>query len=127
MRKDVPNIGYVAGPEYGPRNAGKAKSGSDPQGISKRAAISKPNFSEHRVAELLGRYASEQINAIQCSPENKCPVCSMPKSANCKCDQDIPEPQWPTHATATQGQVNVIPEPRGKRNMPALPEFRNGL
>jgi hypothetical protein len=51
----------------------------------------------------------------------------MPQSANKKHHKDIQDPSLFRDPVSSQGIIEIIPEPGGKGNMPALPELRNIL
>src|SRR5699024_10746099 len=55
------------------------------------------------------------------------PGSTMPQSGQDKDDYQVPAGTGQTAAAAAQGNVQVIPEPAGQRNMPAAPVFAHAL
>src|SRR6266404_1674049 len=63
------------------------------------------------------------VDTVQRSPDNKSPVCAMPKTAYEKNNENIRPRSKPTASIAAQGNIKVFPEPGREGNMPALPEL----
>ena len=57
------------------------------------------------------------------SPEYEIPACTMPQACYEHGDQKISHHGGASTAIATQWNVEVIPEPRGKTDVPASPEI----
>ena len=57
------------------------------------------------------------------TPSHKCPVRSMPKTAQEKYDQDIPNMSKETIMATSQGNIYIIYEPSIQRDMPTSPKF----
>ena len=51
----------------------------------------------------------------------------MPQSAHGKNNEQVEEPVPSVYATAAKGDVDVVSEPRGERDVPTAPELRNGF
>ncbi len=57
-------------------------------------------------------------------PEDKDPVGAVPQAGQEHDDGQIPQGVPPGAAIAPQGDVQVVPEPGGQRNVPPAPKFR---
>ncbi len=60
------------------------------------------------------------------APENIGQAAAVPESAHQKGDKEIQTVTPFRHPAAAEGNIDIVPEPGGKRNMPAAPKFLNG-
>ena len=63
---------------------------------------------------------------MQCTPEDKSPISTVPKPAENEDDQDINPPARRIHSFSTQGHIKIISKPGGEGNVPTSPEIRDG-
>lgn len=59
------------------------------------------------------------------APGNKCPIGSVPESTYQEDNKGVPDSLPFAPPTSSQGHIQIIAEPSGKRDMPASPEFRD--
>ncbi len=64
--------------------------------------------------------------AVDCAPENIGQAAAVPEAAHKKGDKEIQAALPFRHPVAAKGNIDIIPEPGGQRNMPAAPKFFDG-
>lgn len=67
----------------------------------------------------------DKQRCMNCSPDDKGPVGSMPEAGDQKDDKNIADGFGFGHPTSTQRDIDVIPKPSGKGNVPSAPELSN--
>lgn len=60
---------------------------------------------------------------MQATPCDKCPIGTMPQSAEQKDYHDVEHPTADTHTTAAKGDIEIVAEPCGERDMPSVPKL----
>jgi hypothetical protein len=63
------------------------------------------------------------VQAMQQSPHQERPICTVPEAADRKGHQDIANSALGVCAASPKWDIEVVAEPRRKRNMPPTPEF----
>lgn len=66
----------------------------------------------------------EQQHEVPKPPEEERPVRAVPDARERPNDEEVPDPARARHAVASERDVDVVAEPRAKRDVPAPPELR---
>ena len=75
--------------------------------------------------QYIGQYKllKQQEESVINTPEHEVPACSMPESGQCPYDEDISDMSERRNTVSTEWNVDIIPEPASKRDVPSSPEF----
>jgi hypothetical protein len=102
------------GPEKHPRETNK---GEYNQALGQtRATVAPPG-------SLLEAAIGNQSQAVQHTPNQKCPRSPVPQPGDDERDQQIAPELDPADATASKRDVHIIAEPSGKADVPARPKI----
>ncbi|MPN04004.1 hypothetical protein SDC9_151240 [bioreactor metagenome] len=79
------------------------------------------------IALLPKRLVHHQRAAMQCAPEHHLPVCPVPKPAEQHGQHQVDLGAGFPFPVAAKRDIEIVPQPCGKADVPALPEFRRVL
>ena len=77
------------------------------------------------VSVLSQQEKGQVVTCIQCSPNNECPVGTVPKSADDENNEHVPDAHPCTGPAAAEGNIEIVAKPGREGDMPAPPEFGN--
>ena len=69
----------------------------------------------------------QQAKGIQKTPQNEVPRRAMPEAGEHPHYQGVKQPSCFADPVAAQRNIHIVTEPGAQANMPAAPEFGNGL
>ena len=81
------------------------------------SAIFAPLLTQHFLDDL--------CDAMEDTPDDECPVGSVPDSAHQERDEDVPVISHLAASAPTKGNIDIVFEPSGERDVPSVPEIRH--
>ncbi len=122
---DIECIKKIIGSEKDPSKKDEMKRGDNLDEFQHCLVFIQMAESNTSHAKFSGPDGENKVHTMQPSPDNKCPICTVPEAADQKDDHQVGVPAPFGNAVATERDIKIILEPAGERYMPALPEFRN--
>src|SRR5215472_10353473 len=125
MRENVTGITQRSCSEQHPRSQRQYKGRYHRDAPSGETLFAKANHLIETFTVFFGRNSHEQIYTIERAPNDIRPVRSVPETTHSEGNHDRQYPPRKTCPAAAHRYVQIITEPRRKRNVPAMPELRN--
>ena len=125
-REVLASVSHTLRPKKHPRDADHRKRPRHPQEFPPSGQP--PSFADGvgRVAAVFpAQQQGQEKHGVNASPNNEGPIGAVPKSTHQEDDEDVADRFPLAHARTAQWDVEVIAEPRRKRDVPTTPEFRN--